>query len=105
MDEPRIRPRWKKKRWVAAGALWLAAVPFGAGPVWYGYQRDGWLPDTVRVAAWDYYGSPIWKAIKLTPVSGAFSRYMRWWYWRAIDDNAAAYERKLNDSGSDAGSE
>src|SRR5690606_14751489 len=44
MTEPR-NPWWKRKRWIAALALWLALpvlYPFSAGPAEYAVQR-GWV--------------------------------------------------------------
>lgn len=38
------RPWWRKKRWLAAGLLWLVlAYPLGRGPAAYAVVR-GWLP-------------------------------------------------------------
>jgi hypothetical protein len=39
------KPFWKRKRWMAAAALWLLlAYPLSCGPLNYAAQR-GWLPD------------------------------------------------------------
>lgn len=47
------RPRWRKRRWWAAGLFWLALPldPLALGPLRYAAAR-GWLPErVVRVAA------------------------------------------------------
>ena len=53
------RPRWRKKRWIAAGLLWLtAAYPLSDPPVCYLQGRglvssaDGSLAEAVYVPLW-----------------------------------------------------
>lgn len=44
MGDPSPKPRWKRKRWIAAGLLWLAiAYPLSLGPIFYAIGRQ-WLP-------------------------------------------------------------
>lgn len=49
MDVPPRKPWWKRKRWIAAIALWLALpvlYPFSVGPAEYAVQR-GWVYSSV----------------------------------------------------------
>ena len=51
-DQTGRRPLWRKKRWWAAGLLWLAAsYPPSVGPADYAAER-GWLPAAARDAAY-----------------------------------------------------
>ena len=56
------RPWWKKKRWAAAGLLWLAATYAASlGPAVYAVNR-GWLPRQCYPAY-----RPLWAAADRVP--------------------------------------
>ena len=60
------RPRWRKKRWWAAGLLWLAvAYPLSHGPVVYAARLH-----LLSQAAADAYGRPIERLLPRVLKSG-----------------------------------
>lgn len=74
MSEPARRPWWKRKRWWAAGALWLlVAYPLSVGPVVYAVGR-GWAPMGLT-----YFGVPATEAVQPTPLDGPYAAYLDWW--------------------------
>src|SRR5688572_25359372 len=72
MDVPR-RPRWRRKRWLAAGLLWLAVgYPASYGPVAYAVCRD-WILGAAYAP-----DRPIDRL--LDPALGDPHRLSRWYY-------------------------
>ncbi|MGC1274472.1 MAG: hypothetical protein WBC44_12250 [Planctomycetaceae bacterium] len=77
-DRPK-RPWWRKKRWIAAAALWLLlpiAYPLSLGPASYAC-RLGWIPVDTYNAFW---GKPL-RGLTGSSVSQAtgFQTYFEWW--------------------------
>lgn len=82
MNEPSVRPFYKRKRWIAAGVLWLVvAYPLSSGPVAYCWDR-GWLPNGV-------YQTLYWKPLSLLPLRTngmtGYPLYVQWWVDLAHD--------------------
>lgn len=96
MDENRLRRRWyRKKRWWAMGALWLSVVMLlGPGPAHYACSRTGWLSRDAAKPLADGYVLPVWSVMRQTPAAEAYNRYMHRWWFKALDDNSAADERR-----------
>ena len=84
LDGTDRRPRWRKKRWRAGVAAWLAfpvVYPLSAGPADYGVMR-GWLPAGPVRAAY----APVWAVARLHPrAADAMNSYCFWWSWQALD--------------------
>ncbi len=74
------RPWWKKKRWVAAMALWVVvAYLLSVGPARYALAR-GWISG----AASDIYMRPAIDSMDATEdsvdaVEDAYEAYLGWW--------------------------
>ena len=78
------RPHWRKKRWWAAVAFWLAlpiAYPASGGPSAYIAARD-WLPLEWHNA----WVAPADGIIRLggLPARRAAGRYAEWWFQRGL---------------------
>ncbi|HEX6986030.1 MAG TPA: hypothetical protein VF170_11680 [Planctomycetaceae bacterium] len=83
MDPKPRRLWWKKKRWWAAGVLWLAlSLPLLCGPLRYAVIR-GWLPKSAESA---FVWPGLWPK-RLPFVGRAFGTYHWWWV-------ALAYEQE-----------
>lgn len=77
-SDTRQRPFWKRKRWIAAAALWLAlpaAYPLSLGPAAYVCGR-GWLS---REAVTEIYG-PLREATGVTGLRLQEDSYAMLWY-------------------------
>jgi hypothetical protein len=76
MDQPPLRPWWKRKRWWAAGLLWLLVMyPLSIRPVAYLEARFGlpqgfWLPYVPLLAGQEQ--SPELRDATILP-------YLQWW--------------------------
>ena len=88
MTPPR-RPWWKRRRWIAALAAYLLALPIlyllSGGPALYAVRR-GWLSGpTIRpvyLPAWtDILGEPI--------IGPVYRAYCDWWVTRADQHRAS----------------
>lgn len=78
MDTPEKPKRswWRKKRWWAAGLLWLSvAYVLSAGPVRYAVAR-GWMPD----ASFHTFYRPVWKVALRWRLHNAWGAYHSWWH-------------------------
>lgn len=81
MTDPARRPWWKKKRWVAALAVWLVVMyPLGAGPFRYALIR-GWLPDVLHGAV----VQPMALLSRLPIIGPAIDDYDSWWIIRGYE--------------------
>ena len=72
------RPRWRKKRWIAAGLLWLAVCyPLSIGPAVYAFNR-GWMTPAIEATATAFY-FPLegWGKLDLL-LSGPLTDYIDW---------------------------
>ncbi len=69
------RPFWKRKRWIAALALWLlVAYPLSVGPIAYAMER-GWISQATAEA----YAHPIEIADDAAEAVGdAYQAYVNW---------------------------
>lgn len=77
MTDPTSRPWWKKRRWAAATALWLAVTyPLSFGPIGYCHVR-GWLP--VPVSALQTVYAPLIPLLPANPEDSIWGRYAHWW--------------------------
>ena len=80
-DEKPKRPRWRKKRWWAAGLLWLAvAWLLGSGPVGYAVSRR-WIPGE----AFDLF-TPVRHIWEWPVIGPAHAWYHRQWVIRSFRD-------------------
>jgi hypothetical protein len=77
MDDPKpTRPRWKRKRWIAAAVLLLlAGYPASLGPVDYAVAR-AWLPLGPAAAAYEPLS---WMMRPFPAVQSLMNRYGVWW--------------------------
>lgn len=92
-DSPPIRHRWKRRRWIAAAALWLLiAYTVGIGPVTYGFRR-GWVPSWAAVPLL----LPVHLALHVPVLRPSVDRYLRWWNVMALQHEG--YEVRIDDSG------
>ncbi len=80
MPEPQRKPFWKRKRWIAAAALWLViAYPMSLGPMNYADAR-GWVPRSLYGVLNAFY-SPLDEFIMHDlPGSTSLSAYSMWAY-------------------------
>ena len=81
MDEPK-QPWWRKKRWWAAGLIWLVvAYAVGYGPLVYAVSRQ-WLTSPVAAALF----IPAELVSRGTGYEDAMRSYARWWMVKALQD-------------------
>jgi hypothetical protein len=71
------RPRWRKKRWIAAAVLWLfIGYPLSIGPYLYCIER-GWLH------GWGWLWDPVAPMLGVPPVLyGDDEGTLLWRCWR-----------------------
>ena len=73
------RPRWRKKRWWAAGLLWLpVAYSLSLGPASYAVGR-GWMSPAVRTASDAFYAPLVGAINRRLPLSEPLAEYANWW--------------------------
>ena len=81
MNETPPRPFYKRKRWIAAGLIWLVlAYPLSSGPAAYAI-RLGWIDPTGGVVA---FWSPQAPACYWTGGIDHYADWSRWWSRLAI---------------------
>jgi hypothetical protein len=79
MNEPHRAPFWKRKRWIAAGVVWLVIVPFvyplSFGPLLY-LNRRGWF----QGETWLQLYAPINRFVSSdVRESTGYYTYLDWW--------------------------
>ena len=83
-DHTDRRPRWRRKRWCAAGLLLaLVAYPASEGPARYAAYRTsrrGWFPFRVYDGAY----SPLYGPTGRPYLGQPFWDYILWWHAAAM---------------------
>jgi hypothetical protein len=87
MTEAPRKPFWKRKRWIAAGVLWLViAYPVSEGPARYAEMRH-WIPFTPAYL-------PLETAEQWVPGYWTFRwQWKQYWETLAYNHHAASLQR------------